>query len=223
MPTFWLIVHFQRKVLRHCQTKRKYQYFARASLVVCAIAKKFRKIHFASPTPSMHGGKNFSVQLSLCTALGAHCALQRQLIFALQIVLYLHIFLGVDNIYMNIYFLFMGLPANLPVHIVHSRRALIFALRAISRLKFVAAVFVNRRCVNVIGQTIDQVVFDSFLLFLHSYQLPEVCSHSLNGLSGCITFKVNYLATINALCIIWGSCNELDDYIFLLVSAFKGH
>ena len=84
-------------------------------------------------------------------------------------MLYLHIFLGVDNIYMNIYFLFMGLPANLPVHIVHSRRALIFALRAISRLKFVAAVFVNRRCVNVIGQTIDQVVFDSFLLFLHSY------------------------------------------------------
>ena len=67
---------------------------------------------------------------------------------------------------MNIYFLFMGLPANLPLHIVHSRRALIFAPRAISRLKFVVAVFVNRRCVNVIGQTIDQVVFDSFLLFL---------------------------------------------------------
>ena len=48
----WYFI-FQRKVLLHCQTKRKYQYFARASLVVCAIAKKFRKIHFASPTPSI--------------------------------------------------------------------------------------------------------------------------------------------------------------------------
>ena len=98
----WYFI-FQRKVLLHCQTKRKYQYFARASLVVCAIAKKFRKIHFASPTPSMHCGKNFPVQLSLCTAQCAHCALQRQLIFALWIVLYLHIFLGIDNIWIYIH------------------------------------------------------------------------------------------------------------------------
>ena len=60
----------------------------------------------------------------------------------------------------------MSLPAHLPLHIVHSRRALILVPPAISRLKYVVAVFVNRRCVNVKGQTIDQVVFDPFLLFL---------------------------------------------------------
>ena len=82
------------------------------------------------------------------------------------------IYFSEQTIYMNIYFLLMSLPAHLPVHIVHSRRALIFSPPAISRLKYVVADFVNRRCVNVIGQSIYQVVFDLFLLLLQSFQPP---------------------------------------------------
>ena len=47
-----------------------------------------------------------SVQCTMCTLCTAQCApfaQQRQLIFALWIVLYLHIFLGVDNIYEYIF------------------------------------------------------------------------------------------------------------------------
>ena len=136
-----------------------------------------------SATKSVH-----CTMCTFCTAQCANCALQRQLIFALWIVLYLHIFLGVDNIYEYICFLLTSLPAHLPMHIVHSRWALIFAPPAISRLKFVVAVFVNRRCVNVIGQTIYQVVFELFLLFLANSCLKCVVAIFFNGLSDCITF-----------------------------------
>ena len=80
------------------------------------LQKKFRKIHFASPTPSMHCGKNFQCN-EVCAV---HCALQRQLTFALWIVLYFHIFLGVDNIYE---FIFSGDVSSSAFTTAHSTQS----------------------------------------------------------------------------------------------------
>ena len=58
----------------------------------CTVGRTF------SATKSVH-----CTMCTFCTAQCAHCALQRQLIFALWIVLYLHIFLGVDNTWIYIF------------------------------------------------------------------------------------------------------------------------